>query len=276
MPDSDFNPRFSRFGTAPESPPDPKDYQIRSFLSARASGLSASDLPDEVGMVNLELHRQYVGITDQGYEGSCTGHGMRNTRMVNELRLRTPASRRRVPEFGPRGIYTLGKRIGGYPNEEGAYLRDVLKAANTYGLPREKDWPYVAHTTPDGRSQDIGEPISRWLQYARPWGIGAYSQVTTLEEILLVLHTVGPLFIAMNVTESFMQPAADGNIQANPTGEDLGGHCIALLAAKKSTRRFKIANSWGKGWGEHGYANLDFDHFLTRTSHEAWAVHDKV
>ena len=273
---SEFEPRFSRFGTAPESPEDHRDYQVRTLLSQRATGLSPSDLPDEVGMMNAEIHRQYVGITDQGYEGSCTGHALRNVRMVNEMRPRPTWSRRRVPELGPRGIYNLAKQVGGYPDEEGAYMRDVVKAAEKHGIPREKDWPYIPHTDPRGSRQDIGEPTSRWLQYARPWGIGAYSRVHTLEEILLTLHTVGPLFIALNVTESFMEPAADGNIQAHPTGENLGGHAIALLAAKKSTRRFLIANSWGRGWGEHGYAYLDFDHFLTRTPHEAWSIHDKV
>jgi hypothetical protein len=268
-----FNPRFSRFGTAPESPPDDRDFSIRGFLSGPAS-LAALDLPDEVGTLNAEVHREFLPITDQGQEGSCTGHAMRNVKGVNERRARPRWRRRAVPDFSPRGLYVNGKREGGYPDEEGAYMRDVASAANKLGAPREKDWPYIPSFDARGRAQDIGEPVSRWLQWARPWTIGAYARVRTLEEMLVTLHQVGPLFIAMDLTESFMHPAANGYIQANPTGTALGGHATALLAAKRSERRFLCANSWGTGWGVGGYYWLDFDHFLTKARSEAWAIPD--
>lgn len=268
----EFEPRFSTFGTAPESPPDPRDFKARAYLGR--ARLNLSDLPDEVGVVNADLHRRWLPISDQGYEGSCTGHAMRNVKGVNERRLRTTSSRGRVPDFGPRGIYTLAKQVGGYPDEEGAYMRDVTKAVHQFGVPREKDWPYVPVFTPDGAEQDIGTPTPRWLQWARPWAIGVYARAMTLEEMLFSLHQVGPLFSAMNLTETFMDPAADGTVSA-PAGQELGGHAMAFLSAKQSTRKFLVANSWGTGWGLGGYCWIPFDHFLG-VPHEAWTVPDSV
>lgn len=260
-------PRFSRFGTAPESPHDDRDHEIRTYLAGRPQ---AATLPDEVGTINAEIHRRWLPITDQGQEGSCTGHAMRNTKGVNERRHRSTSARGRVPDFSPRGAYHLAKQEGGYPDEEGAYMRDVVKAANHIGVPREKDWPYVA--MPPGPA---GDPISRWLQYARPWKIGAYARTRTLEEMLTSLQQIGPLFIAMSLHESFFEPDSRGYIPA-PSGQDVGGHAMCLLAAKQSERRFLVANSWGTSWGTGGYCWVDFDHFLTQVPSESWSIPDYV
>lgn len=276
MSTSPFEPRFSTFGTAPESPEDERDYEMKPLLARASIPAKAADLPDEVGRVNADVHRAYLPITDQGSEGSCTGHGLRNVKGVNERRWRRASAARTVPDFGPRGIYTLGKQVGGYPDDEGAYLRDVLKAANQMGTPRDKDWPYVPRLDNNGAEQGIGKPVPRWLQYARPWVIGTYARVRTLDEMLATLQNVGPLYFAMSLTESFMEPDSNGYIPKTPFGESLGGHCMGILAAKQSERRFLVANSWGTGWGVDGYCWLDFDHLLTKARGEVWAVPDAI
>ena len=273
MTSTPFNPRFSVFGTAP-SPEDERDYEMRPLL-ARAGLATTEALPDEVGVVNADVHRRWLPITDQGAEGSCTGHSLRNVKGVNERRWRTTSSRGRVPDFGPRGIYALAKQVGGYPDEEGAYMRDVLKAANQMGVPRDKDWPYVPRMTTEGAEQPTGEPIARWLQYARPWVVGTYARVRTLDEMLSTLHGVGPLHFAMTLTESFVEPDERGYILP-PSGLELGGHAMCILSAKQSTRRFLVANSWGTGWGSGGYCWVDFDHVLTMSRSEVWAVPDAI
>jgi len=262
----DPNLPFSRFGTAPVSPADDRDHLITAYTPR----MRASALPDEVGMANVKA---YPGIRNQGQEGSCTGHGYRSVKgTIERLTRKTPSARNRVPDFGPRGIYTLAKQLGGYPEEEGAYLRDVLKAAKQYGSPREKDWPYVPHTSDQGKPQDIGKPSSRWLTNAKHWGIGAYARVTGLDEMLTVLHNIGPLFMAMNLTDSFFEPDPEGIIP-DPSGADAGGHCMAILAAVQSTKRFYVANSWGD-WGLGGFCWVGFDHFLTKAESEAWSIPD--
>lgn len=264
---------FSRFGTAPESPPDQRDHLITAYVR---NIQRASTLPDEVGLANVDAHKGFVGVTDQMQEGSCTGHAARNTKTTLEVRHRSGSgAKRRVPHHGPRGIYTLGKQIGGYPEEEGAYMRDVCKAMHHFGVPREADWPYQAHTDNAGRQRDTGQPRQRWLTNARRWRIGSYARVRTLDQMLTALHTVGPLFMAMTLHENFIAPDPEGIIP-EPSGPELGGHAMCILAATQSTRRFFVVNSWGTGWGLAGYCWISFDHFLTKAASEAWTIPDFV
>lgn len=261
---------FSKWGTAPESPKDDRDHSISQYLPKT---IRASALPMEVGLENVEAHR-IIGITNQMGEGSCTGHGGRNTKTTMEIRKRkTRSAKKAVPVHSPRGIYHLAKQVGGYPDEEGAYMRDVVKAMANFGVPREKDWPYVAHTNDQGRTQEIGEPVKRWLTNAKRWQIGAYSQARTLDQMLTWLHTQGPLFMAMSLHDNFFDHDPEGIIP-EPKGNQVGGHAMCILAADQSTKRFYVPNSWDVGWGKDGYCWITFDHFLSKTPHEAWAIHD--
>jgi Papain family cysteine protease len=261
---------FSKFGTAPVSPKDDRDHLIQAYMP---STLSAADLPDEVGSLNVKA---YPGIRTQEQEGACTGFAYRGVKGTMERRVRKTASKMKsVPDFGPRGIYTLAKQVGGYPDEEGAYLRDVVKAGALYGSPREKDWPYVPHVSDYGKTQEIGQPAKRWLTYSKPWGIGAYAQARTLENMLVFLEHAGPLFIAMSLTENFFEPDANGVIP-EPSGAEVGGHALALIAAKQSTRQFYVANSWGPKWGADGFCWISYDHFMVKSDSEAWAIPDAL
>jgi hypothetical protein len=266
--------RFSRFGTAPESPPDERDYEIRSFLNMPSTRTTLV-LPDEVGTINVEVHRE-VGITDQGQEGSCTGHAFRNTKAVTERRTRSRSMRRRVPDFGPRGIYTLAKTTGGYPEEEGAYMRDVVKAADHYGVPREKDWPYLAHTDERGQTQDVGTPIARWLTNARRWRIGAYARVLGREDAHGMAAVVLPRGAGRDVATVVRLHERFGEAHGDEQRPHLVQRRQHLLQRPQSERRFLVPNSWGTGWGDAGYCWIDFDHFLSRARSEAWAVPDMV
>lgn len=261
---------FSKFGTAPRSPRDDRDHLIQSYLPAR---LAASELPEEVGTENIKF---YPGIRDQGGEGSCTGFAYRSVKGTIERRQRRiPSKVKTVPDFGPRGIYNLAKQIGGYPEEEGAYMRDVVRAAYNFGSPREKDWPYTPHTSPKGKTQDTGKPVGRWQTYAKGWKIGNYAKAKTLDNMLVFLHHAGPLFMAMDLHENFMEPGPNGIIPA-PDGELLGGHAMAIIAANQSTKQFYVANNWGTEWGLEGFCWISFDHFLEKSDSEAWAIPDSL
>lgn len=250
--------RFSAFGTAPTSPPDERDHGARRYLRMAAAP-RAKDLGNVVGLANV---RYYPGIRDQSFEGSCTGFDMRGVRGTQERRQRK--RKRGVPEFGPRGIYNLAKEMGGYPNEEGAYMRDVAKAVAHHGTPREIDWPYIA--------QQPGAPDKDFAARAKHWAISGYGQCRTIGEMISALEGVGPLFAAMDLHENFLATGSDGKV-ASPSGSSIGGHAMCFLAADQDTREFLVANSWGTNWGNAGYCTITFDHFL-KVDSEAWVIYD--
>jgi hypothetical protein len=250
---------FSVHGTAPTSPPDDRDHEIGRYLAHPV--LRASALPALVGQANIDA---YPSIRDQGQEGSCTGHGYRSVKQTQERRARA-GTKKRVPEFGPRGIYELGKQVGGYPDEDGAYLRDVLKAAATYGSPYETDWRYKANAK--------GKPGKRFYPDALRYGVGAYARLKSLDEILTVLHTVGPVYAASDWFQSWYYPNADGTVPKPDTTD--GGHCYAYIAADQDRKAFYCANSWSNVWGLNGFFWLPFDYVLSgHGGSEYWSIPD--
>jgi C1A family cysteine protease len=51
-----------------------------------------------------------------------------------------------------------------------------------------------------------------------------------------------------------------------PKEAELGGHAILLVgyypSGKGGKIRFKFRNSWGEGWGSHGYGSLPAEYVL--------------
>lgn len=263
---SDTHP-FSPYGTHPVSPDDERDYPFAT-LASRLGVPSTSALPDEIGQNWVD---NYPGIRDQSQEGTCTGHGMRSVKQTTERAERkTKKAKQNVPEFGPRGIYEWAKQQGGYPGEEGAYLRDVLVAAAKRGVPLEKDWPYIADR-PDNPNyaQKIGQPDATIDKGAKRWQIGSYYRAKNIPEMLQGL-LVSPLYIAIDVYDGFERVGLDGIVPMPKASEkSLGGHCVAVLLAKQSTRRFYVPNQWGTDWGHNGFCWLPFEYVT-----EAWVIHE--
>ena len=40
--------------------------------------------------------------------------------------------------------------------------------------------------------------------------------------------------------------------------QPLGGHEVLMVGYDDATRLFKIRNSWGPGWGQHGYFQMPY------------------
>ena len=57
-----------------------------------------------------------------------------------------------------------------------------------------------------------------------------------------------------------------------------GGHAILAagyddsLKIGSSTGAFIIRNSWGDGWGDHGYGYLPYDYLLKELAMDWWAL----
>lgn len=46
-----------------------------------------------------------------------------------------------------------------------------------------------------------------------------------------------------------------------PTRRDafVGGHAVLAVGYRHATRQFVFRNSWGRGWGDHGYGYLPYE-----------------
>ena len=179
-----------------------------------------------------------LAILDQGALGSCTGNagaGALGTQpfydMIGRSVLPDPGDASSAEWFA-RELYTDATVVDGYP---GAYPPDdtgssglavckVLKARNTIAGYR--------------------------------WASSAAGFARLLQD--------GPVLQGLPWYESFFEPDGAGFVDADPHWADsplAGGHEIEAIAIEIDPHDLldsvvTYANSWGTGWGDHGYLRM--------------------
>lgn len=245
--------------------PDKPDYRDRpySFSRALAGELQApGELPPSARPQRQEVDRH--GIADQGNSGACTGHGTGLCAAVE----------RNVARRSELFIYFEARRaIGETDVDNGAYIRDAVKACAVAGAPVHNRWPTVFG--PDDIPLKLFEdPGDKADADAAKRKVFSYHRVEGGQEFRSCLAG-GHLFTIGFSCYSNMFTAEVGRfgILPMPAGGDEGGHCVACVGyndkfassewaawargagfpdSKIPARVYECQNSWGPTWGRSG------------------------
>lgn len=127
------------------------------------------------------------------------------------------------PLYDPASIYHSAQTVDEWPGQdyEGTSVRGGAKALQALGRIREYRW------------------------------------AASLLEIEQAILSVGPVVMGTNWYESMMTPGFLGTIKVE--GAIVGGHAYVLNGVNTIRRRFRIKNSWGRGWGSRGRASIGYD-----------------
>ena len=204
-----------------------------------------------------------VPILDQGTEGACTGFGLAT---VAHYLLR---KRRVIADQGPvspRMLYAMARRYDEWPGHdyEGSSCRGAMKGWHKHGVCAEELWRH------DPRNPDftLTDDRSRDAQF-RP--LGAYFRVNHKD--LVAMHAaiceVGVLYASANVHSGWDDVDAKGVIPYAADVTLLGGHAFAIVAYDE--RGYWIQNSWGKDWGNDGYARISYQDWM-RNGTDVWVA----
>lgn len=151
-------------------------------------------------------------------------------------------------------LYYHAQRRGGRTPQGGATLPDTLAALEHEGQPQEAGWPYTLQlpstavnwcppSTVGELFRRVGHPLS-----------------DTLEEIVAELTIDRPVLVLMTLSDSFFAANLDGVVDAKPheQPEKSIRHAVVAVGYGEALgqRVILIRNSWGEGWGDHGYAWL--------------------
>lgn len=129
----------------------------------------------------------------------------------------------RTPEVTPSLLYKESQKLDVWPgdNYEGTSVRGGAKALKSRGYISEYRWT---------------------------WDV---------DELAQAILTLGPVVVGTDWFYNMFFPNNDGIIK--PEGSSMGGHAYVLNGVNTETRLFRIKNSWGRGWGNKGYAYISFD-----------------
>jgi hypothetical protein len=98
-----------------------------------------------------------------------------------------------------------------------------------------------------------GSLVSSPLKEMKRLGmISGYRWLFGEEELREWVTWFGPAKVGIGWTHGMFFPDSNGYI--HPTGSDQGGHDIRVYYFSQQRQAYRLANSWGREWGENGRA----------------------
>lgn len=224
----------------------------------------------------VDLREWCSPIEDQGSLGSCTAHAAVGMMEYYERRAfgkHLDASRL--------FLYKVTRNLMGVKGDDGATLRDTMKAMVLFGVPPEKYWAY--HT-----AKFNDEPTAFCYSFAQSYMAVRYFRLDppgtkpadALATIKRYLAADLPSMFGFSVYSS-MPPLGDGKgeIPFPAKGDNLeGGHAILAVGYddKKKIGKDKgallIRNSWSRSWGMDGYGWLPYSYIEAGLADDFWSM----
>lgn len=163
-----------------------------------------------------------------------------------------------VVHLSPGYIYGTRYKYKG----KGMYLKDALKTLCEKGIcdrtrfPYNKEVPEIIELVNDAKIAD--EELSHCK-------ISRYFKCNTIEDIKCALYTYGPVMISI---PWYSDNKLENNIIIKGTQKSCN-HALFVWGWDDSAG-FRVLNSWGSSWGDHGMAYLPYDYPFN----EAWGITD--
>lgn len=231
----------------------PSQFDIRDYKFAQ-SGIGIKR--------TVDLREWDSSIEDQGDLGSCVGNAIAN---AYELMVKRRSPDKFV-ELSRLFIYYNARELEETTKEDSGvtYLRNALKAIKLCGICSEELWPYIIENFDNMPSEEAySDAIKRRIK--------KYESLTSINDMLEALNMEHPIVIGLNVFDGFVSLNKENNILDAPKFNEisLGTHAVTIVGYSLSERQFLIKNSFGKLWGDNGYAWVTFD-YVSRHVFERW------
>jgi C1A family cysteine protease len=246
---------IKRYGWIPDLP-DARDYMYAAPVAMLAKLPSKKD-----------LRPHCPPVYDQGQLGSCTGNAIAGAVQFDREKQKLK------PDFVPSRLFIYyGERVieGTVNTDAGAMIRDGIKVVAKQGVPPETDWPYDI-------SKFAEKPPAKAFTDALKDQAVSYSRVSqTLSQMKGCLASGFPFVFGFTVYDSFesQEVAKTGVVPMPASGESvLGGHAVLAVGYDDHQQRFIVRNSWGTGWGMHGYFTMPYTYLTERgLASDFWTI----
>jgi hypothetical protein len=200
-------------------------------------------------------------VKDQGQVGSCTAFSL-SSAMDNAVRRQNKAdtisslhiwSHYGYPDMKTAGDGTVNKEIitwDGWPYDERAACELDRSGDGDCG-------PYTPPAIPGGAAMDpLLQAKIKDSDSKGHWKVSEYDVVAgDPDTIAAVLTSGSDVWFSINVGSTWMSLRGDTIADWTPAQIE-GGHAVLLSGYrhKNGQRQFLVHNSWGKDWGDGGYA----------------------
>jgi hypothetical protein len=252
-----------------EPPPDPSDtvYGMGSVEEDPAVEQQRAIVRQHRSFLPLQIdlssHMPEVG--NQKHSESCSAWA---TAYAARSYYTSAVEKRNVRRYdnipSPNYVYHLSRAGGCDAGSTVGRAAEVLSK----GALSLADYPFTDVCTPPPSPEQVARAhdflvrgISR-VDIARP------------DDVKGQLARANPVMISFKVGTAFMKHRGAGTFtEAAPPAEDKaqGWHAMTLVGYDERRQAFRLINSWGKSWGDRGYAWIGYDLLRTRIR-GAWVL----
>lgn len=250
---------------------DEPDERDRLFAARLQSvGFDADELPESV---DHRLHLPAGATLHQGPLGSCVwnalSYALTQQRFVQGFAY-DPLSRL----FG---YWHSRNQHGATDFDSGTYIRTSVKILNRLGRVSERIYPYVVDDLGRDRPRFTRKPPPYVLMGAHDKKLVTYERIygsgdERRDQIRAAVASARSVVFGTDVSRDFVnyQERSDRmQIWPTPTSS-VGGHAMAIVGYDPQS--VTIAQSWGKGWGQDGFARLSWDWILASMTRDIWSI----
>lgn len=252
-----------------------KDGVLGSILPNKLQdmGISSSNLPSQLDYSSSPLLPP-VGLQE---ENSCVGwsagYYLRTYQQAMDLGWKIKEGDIGNPNriFSPSFIYNqinIGREEG---KDSGAYMEDAGDLLKQMGAATLSNFPYIG-------GEYLRQPNQATIQSAYPHRIRDWKVLYTkddsrdyiIQKTKEYLNTKDLLIVGIKVGFKFNYPYEDHLGNAIITTDNFAnyGHAVVIvgyddnLETPEGYGAFKIINSYGKDWGNNGFAYMSYDGFV--------------
>jgi hypothetical protein len=260
--------------------PDRFDFRDLPY-SSRLVSLPPAYPSDQLIERWFSVYRSADMVLDQGQEGSCTGFGLAavvnylqwELANTNPIAADDPKAAKTIAQRSARMLYQNARLYDEWKGEdyEGSSCRGAMKGFHKHGVCGEKFWPNFE------KRQKPGLPKSGWDADAPLTPLGAYYRIDgkSIVDMQSAVYETHAIYVSADVHDGWDRvrkncKTLDAALILPPKKPyDVGGHAFALVGY--TSDGFIVQNSWGPGWGFHGFGLLPYEDW-TRYGTDAWAL----
>jgi C1A family cysteine protease len=227
-------------------------YNVNRYQTVLAPKAHPKHLPHQGMLPSAVDNRKFCSpVADQGQLGSCTafsmGKGMREY-LINK-------NAERANKMSALWLYYEERKHMGseYINEDsGANINDGMAVLSEQGNAVESTWPYIT-------SKFSVKPPQAAYDSAAEYKIHDATELASLDDVKAAIAKGQPVAFGFIVYSSFQWIGSNGVMpMPKPSESELGGHAVLAVGYDDAKKALIVRNSWGAGWGDHGYFYMPY------------------
>jgi len=220
-------------------------------------------LPKEIPP-SFSWREQMSEVRDQGNVSSCAAFA---ATAIIEFQKRKRSEAVHEYDLSEALLYEISthetNQTSSSCRQAGRRFSNIISALKSFGVPREDCHPYdkVCEDPPSEFGEESPLWCERWNELSALNKIKDAVAINTLNlKALKNAIYVAPVLAGMIVFSDFF--SYSGGVYEHPPseGERIEGyHAVVLVGYDDTKNAIELRNSWGKDWGEDGYAWMSYD-----------------